>query len=233
MRIALSPIYIPFTKRPSFLTLGEYMKRKGFLIKGFLGMIGLTGTHAAQKHPHPTPKEIEGPFYPVQAQKDKDFDLTKFGDQQEAAKGTHIFIKGEVIDQDGNPVEDATVDLWQANTHGRYRHPHDTSNGKLDPYFQGWAIVQSGEKGGFNFKTVYPGAYAVGKNWTRPPHIHFKVSKRGYEELVTQMYFPEHPLNGKDHLINKKSDEEKKLMVAKLSDEKTRTYFYQIILKKV
>jgi len=209
------------------------MKRKDFLTKGLLGVIGLTGAHAAKKHPNATPTEIEGPFYPIQAQKDKDFDLTKFGDQEEAAEGIHIFIKGEVVDQEGNPIEDATVDLWQANVHGRYRHPHDTSNGKLDPNFQGWAIVQSGKNGRFNFKTVYPGGYAVGDEWTRPPHIHFKVSKRGYEELVTQMYFPEHPLNAKDHLINKKSEEERKLMVAKTVDEKTKTYHYKIILKKV
>jgi len=209
------------------------MKRKDFLTKGIVGLVGLTGAYAAQKHPVATPKEIEGPFYPILAQKDKDFDLTKFGDQKDTASGDHIFIRGEVVDQDGNLIEDATVDLWQANVHGRYRHPHDTSEGKLDPNFQGWAIVQSGKKGGFKFKTVYPGAYAVGEDWTRPPHIHFKVSKRGYEELVTQMYFPEHPLNAKDHLINRKTEDEKKLMVAKLIEEKVKTYHYQIILKKV
>ena len=54
-------------------------------------------------------------------------------------------------------------------------------------------------EGAFRFKTIKPGAYpADDKGWIRPPHIHFRVSRRGYHELVTQMYFAGEPLNEKD-----------------------------------
>ena len=46
-----------------------------------------------------------------------------------------------------------------------------------------------------------PGAYSAGPNWMRPPHIHFEVHGR-FERLITQMYFPDEPLNAADRLLN-------------------------------
>jgi len=170
------------------------MKRRKFLITGASGTLAAAsstfGASGEAAPVHPTPAEIEGPFYPRIARKDKDFDLTQIEGKKGSAKGRHIFISGQVLDTDGEPVEDASVDLWQANAAGRYRHPHDPNTAPLDENFQGWAIVPSGKDGGFRFKTVFPGTYPASRDWTRPPHIHFKVSNRGFVELITQMYFP-------------------------------------------
>ena len=166
------------------------------------------------------------------AQKDKDFDLTKIEGKQGVAKGKIIIVRGQVLDTDGKPVEDATVDLWQANAAGRYNHPHDTNKAPLDPDFQGWAIVQSGKDGVFRFKTIYPGAYPATDAWTRPPHIHFKISKKGYIEITTQMYFPGEELNDSDLLLNRKSEEERKLMIASSVKDKPEAYEYNIVLQK-
>ncbi len=177
-----------------------------------------------------TPPEIEGPFYPLTPQKDMDFDLTSVIGREGTAQGQVVFIEGQVVDQNSNPVEDATVDIWQANAAGRYRHPHDTNPAPLDPDFQGWAIVQSGKQGKFKFKTIVPGAYPVNKDWTRPPHIHFKVSKRGYSELTTQMYFPANELNSTDILLQAKSKNEQQLMIARTVSESPFTLEYIITL---
>ena len=163
----------------------------------------------------PTPTEIEGPFYPLNAQKDKDFDLTKIAGHEREALGEHIYIAGSVYDLEGQPVEEAIVDIWQANAAGKYVHPHDPNPAPVDPHFQGWAIVPSGKAGEFRFKTVLPGAYPASARWMRPPHIHFKVTKKGYVDLITQMYFPEQPLNQIDKLLQRKSREEQELMIAK------------------
>lgn len=181
----------------------------------------------------PTPSEVKGPFYPIWVQKDKNFDLTHMQGQTGKALGQVITIQGQVLDQLGNPIEDALVDLWQANAAGRYRHPRDSNPAPLDPNFQGWAIVPSGKQGQFLFKTIYPGAYPASRNWTRPPHIHFKVSKKGYREIVTQMYFPNHPLNDSDLLLQDKTQAEQKLMIATLMDEKPEKYQYSIVLEKL
>jgi protocatechuate 3,4-dioxygenase beta subunit len=103
----------------------------------------------------------------------------------------------------------------------------------LDPNFQGWAIVPSGKKGEFKFKTILPGAYPIGKRRLRPPHIHFKVSKKDYHELTTQMYFPEQDLNKKDSLLQRLSKEEQDLLIAKKIEGKIPRYEFNIYLKEV
>jgi protocatechuate 3,4-dioxygenase beta subunit len=207
--------------------------RRLFIKVGLFGGMGITLSrlaHAAGHLLNPTPQETEGPFYPVLPQKDKDFDLTHIEGKSGVAKGKVIIVVGRVLDTHGNPIEDATVDLWQANAAGRYRHPRDRNTAPLDPNFQGWAIVPSGKQGGFRFKTVFPGAYPAGVFWTRPPHIHFKVSKPGYISLTTQMYFPGQPLNESDLLLRDKSSAERKLMIAERVEGATETYRFNIIL---
>lgn len=211
-------------------TRRRLMIRAG-LISGVAAMIPALARSAGQALLHPTPAETEGPFYPVIPQKDKDFDLTRIEGKSGVARGKIIVVEGVVLDTQGKPIEDATVDLWQANAAGRYRHPRDRNSAPLDPNFQGWAIVPSGKQGGFRFKTVFPGAYPASLFWTRPPHIHFKVSKPGYIGLTTQMYFPGQALNDSDLLLRDKSPAERKLMIAERIGEEPETYRYNIILQ--
>ncbi len=197
-----------------------------------VGVVTGVSMMAASSHAmNSTPKEIKGPFYPITPQADKDFDLTQVDGQTGVAEGDVVEIMGRVLDTEGNPIPDATVDIWQANAAGRYRHPHDNNDAPLDPFFQGWAIVSSGTEGAFRFKTIIPGAYPVMPNWTRPPHIHFKVSKAGFHELITQMYFPDHPLNDVDHLLQGKSKAEQAMMVAK--EVRDQVLSYDIVLNQV
>jgi len=209
--------------------------RRVFLKTGLIGgVVGYSTLARGDYLPklNPTPPEIEGPFYPVTPQKDKDFDLTRIEGKTGTAKGQVVCIEVSVSDTKGAPIEDATVDLWQANAAGRYRHPHDPNSAPLDPNFQGWAIVPSGKGGKLKFKTIVPGSYPASDNWSRPPHIHFKVTKRGYVELITQMYFPGHPLNEKDLLLKRKGIEEQKQMIATQTSAKPETYRYSIVLQK-
>jgi len=180
-----------------------------------------------------TPSDSKGPFYPITPQKDKDFDLTKIKGQKGVAIGEIVNIRGQVLDENLKPLEDVSIDLWQANAAGRYHHPYDTSSVPLDENFQGWAIIKSGVKGGFNFKTIIPGAYAASGSWTRPPHIHFKISKTGYHDLITQMYFPDNELNKRDYLLQSKSLSEQELMIAKKIESSPNTLEYTIILRSI
>ena len=79
-----------------------------------------------------------------------------------------------------------------------------------------------------------PSAYPVLANWVRPPHIHYKISKHGYVELTTQMYFLDHPLNKIDAFIQRKTKVEQMLMMAKKSTSKNNVnvYQYKIVLEK-
>ncbi len=148
-----------------------------------------------------TPANPEGPFYPKHTQVDKDTDLTLITGHTEHAQGTVIRLTGQVLDEEGKPVEGALVDIWQANTHGRYHHEDDPNTAPRDPNFQGWGMVKTDAEGRYAFTTIKPGAYQVDKSWTRPPHIHYRISRRGYHELTTQMYFAGEALNEPDALL--------------------------------
>src|SRR6266852_4723409 len=147
-----------------------------------------------------TPGEILGPFYPVLRSVEKTADLTARPGKPGRATGQVIYAMGRVVDVHGRPVNGARVELWQANSHGRYTHPSDTNPAPLDPNFEGFAVQDTDAEGRYRFKTIKPGAYPATANWMRPPHLHFEVTGK-INRLITQMYFPGEPLNDKDLLL--------------------------------
>jgi len=93
------------------------------------------------------------------------------------------------------------VEIWQANSRGRYTHPSDHNPAPLDPNFEGFAVLTTDAEGRYRIKTIKPGAYPAGPDARmRPPHIHFDVTGKS-NRLVTQMYFAGEPLNDKDPFL--------------------------------
>ena len=147
-----------------------------------------------------TPGEILGPFYPVLRPADPGADLTTLAGRPGRAAGQLIHVMGRILNVEGQPVRNARVELWQANTHGRYNHPSDTNPAPLDPNFNGFAVQTTDTEGRYRFKTIKPGAYPATPRWMRPPHLHFEVTGR-VNRVITQMYFPGESLNDKDLLL--------------------------------
>lgn len=185
-----------------------------------------------------TPSQPKGPFYPIVEQSDKDCDLTTFRDNLtdeediQIAEGEVIFIEGCVTDPEGEPIINAKVDIWQANSAGRYAHEADSNPNPLDKNFQGWAIARTDGKGRYCFKTIRPGSYPARVDWERPPHIHFEVSVSGFTKLVTQMYFENELLNDKDPYIQNLSEDQKSALIIKKNSE-SETYIFNIKLAEV
>jgi protocatechuate 3,4-dioxygenase beta subunit len=146
-----------------------------------------------------TPAQTSGPFYPVRKPLDADADLTLIRGHERRAAGQVVHVTGRVLDAGGAPVAGARIEIWQANTHGRYTHPQDSNPAPLDPHFEGFASLTTDSTGRYRFKTIKPGAYPAG-NTVRPPHIHFDVAGRR-SRLITQMYFPGEPRNDDDFVI--------------------------------
>ena len=122
---------------------------------------------------------------------------------------------GRVLNVSGDPVRGATVDVWQANSYGRYTHPSDINPAPLDPNFDGSTVLTTDSDGRYRFTTIKPAAYPAGPDRMRPAHIHFQVSGR-QNRLVTQMYFDNDPHNEKDPFLN--SAGRKDLLITKLLD---------------
>jgi protocatechuate 3,4-dioxygenase beta subunit len=175
-------------------------RRKFISITSAVIATGIAPAIAGGKELKPTAKQAEGPFYPNHKQIDKDADMTSVDGMSGQAAGESLLIKGRVLDTNGNPVTNALVDIWQADKNGRYLHEDAPETSPLDQNFQYWAKIKTGEDGSYSVKTIKPAKYAAEEDWERPPHIHFRVAKRGMRELTTQMYFANEPLNEVDQL---------------------------------
>ncbi len=157
--------------------------------------------------PH-TLSELTGPVYGHEAVWPGDNDLTK----QHAGEpiGERIIVHGRVLDEDGRGVPDSLIEIWQANSCGRYVHRNDQHPAPLDPNFTGAGRVKTDPTGYYKFTTVKPGAYPWRNhhNAWRPAHIHFSVFGYSFlSRLVTQMYFPNDPLFPFDPIFNAIPDE--------------------------
>ncbi len=172
------------------------MSRRGML--GFSGaaLFGTAG-HSLAAELRRTPAQVLGPFYPIEKPLDQDADLTLINGHKQRAAGQAVHVMGRVVNVKGEPIAGARLEIWQANTHGRYTHPSDENTAPLDPNFEGFASLETDAEGRYRFKTIKPGAYPNGPGLTRAPHIHFDVKGR-VNRLVTQMYFPGESLNEGD-----------------------------------
>lgn len=114
-----------------------------------------------------------------------------------APVGERIVVSGRIVDEDGRPVRNSLVELWQCNAAGRYRHPGDQHDAPLDPHFAGFGKTLTDADGNYTFVTIKPGAYPWGNhaNAWRPAHLHFSLFGNVHaQRLITQMYFPGDPL---------------------------------------
>jgi protocatechuate 3,4-dioxygenase beta subunit len=136
-----------------------------------------------------------GPLFGDAAVRPEDSDLTGQGSGEPI--GERMIVVGRVIDSNGRPVRHQLVEIWQANSAGRYAHPVDQHPAPLDANFTGAGRCLTDADGGYRFVTIRPGEYPWGNhaNAWRPAHIHFSVFGTAFaSRLVTQMYFPGDPL---------------------------------------
>jgi protocatechuate 3,4-dioxygenase beta subunit len=132
-----------------------------------LGLVGIFGVVAlsvlASSSPaamtcRATAPDALGPFYEP-------------GAPVRSKVGTGYVLTGRVLaTRTCRAVPRARIELWLANAAGEYDDAHR-------------ATVIAGRRGGYRFESNKPPSYM-----SRPPHIHVRVSARGYRTLVTQHY---------------------------------------------
>jgi len=156
-----------------------------------------------------TPAQVEGPFYPVNYHVNEGSKLT-----QGKAEGEFIIVAGTVKDQSGQALENVLVEIWQADNHGRYDHPGDSSHPNAkDPHFNYFGKTVTNHEGKYLFETIKPAPYNDDGDW-RTPHIHFKIyRKRNICALTTQLYFVGEALNEQDNHIGTLPKEQQKQLL--------------------
>jgi protocatechuate 3,4-dioxygenase beta subunit len=171
--------------------------------------------------PH-TLSEITGPLFGKESVDVKASDLTKQDSGQPL--GERIVVSGRVIDEDGRPVRDTLIEIWQANAAGRYLHKRDQHNAPLDPNFTGCGHTLTDSEGRYRFVTIRPGEYPWGNhhNAWRPAHIHFSLFGPAFAtRLITQMFFPGDPLIPFDPIFNCTVDEKARNRLISVFDWET------------
>src|SRR5690625_2985288 len=123
--------------------------------------------------------------------------------------GERIRVTGRVLDGEGRPVRNQLVEIWQANSAGRYIHKRDQHPAPIDPNFTGVGRTLTGDDGSYSFTTIKPGPYPWKNhhNAWRPAHIHFSLFGSEFtQRMITQMYFPGDPLFALDPIYQSITD---------------------------
>ena len=139
-----------------------------------------------------------GPFFQIGLEDLYQTDLTVPG-----LTATVITISGKILDADLLPVPDALVEIWQANSFGKYAHPDDDQDKPLDPGFTGFGRCPTNSEGAFQFRTVKPGSVPSSTETPQAPHINVSIFMRGLlNRLVTRIYFSGDERNGADEVLS-------------------------------
>lgn len=141
---------------------------------------------------------VEGPFYPDKLPLDTDNDLLLVNDSINPGVGEVTYLSGRVMGKSGKPIRNAFVEIWQCDAGGAYLHSGSSNKTKTDSNFQGYGRYLTDSQGRYFFRTIKPVPYPG-----RTPHIHFGVSKNGQRVLTTQMLVKGHPMNEKDFLFKR------------------------------
>lgn len=151
-----------------------------------------------------TPRLTEGPFYPDKLPLDQDNDLIVINDSITPAIGEITHLTGRILSAAGEPIKDATVEIWQCDANAVYLHTADSKPkaAQQDKHFQGYGKFETASDGGYRFRTIKPVPYPG-----RPaPHIHFKVTKGGKELVTSQLLIRGFPGNARDGVFSAVKD---------------------------
>jgi protocatechuate 3,4-dioxygenase alpha subunit len=146
--------------------------------------------------------------------------------------GERVTLEGRIVDGDGNAVNDAVVEIWQANAHGRYAHPEDGQNKPLEPGFRGFGRVMTDENGRFKVKTIKPGRVPAPNGGLQAPHLNVTIFMRGIlKHLITRMYFPGDAANAEDPVLASVPAARRETLIAKPIAGADDTLAWNIVLQ--
>lgn len=178
-----------------------HSSRRQFVRNFALGAAGLWMPGAFAEALMQTPKQGEGPFYPVDLPLDTDNDLIIINDLAKPSLGEITHLSGRILGPTGEPIRNALVEIWQVDHNGVYLHKGSGGGERRDSNFQGFGRFLTGTSGEYYFRTIKPVSYPG-----RAPHIHFAVKMKGREKWTTQLYVKGEPQNEKDGLIQRVGD---------------------------
>ncbi|HEY2970671.1 MAG TPA: protocatechuate 3,4-dioxygenase subunit alpha [Casimicrobiaceae bacterium] len=146
--------------------------------------------------------------------------------------GERIALSGRVTDGDGKPVNDAVIEIWQANALGKYAHPEDAQDKPVEAGFRGFGRCLSDAKGAYRFTTIKPGRVPGPGGAPQAPHIVVTVFMRGLlKHLITRVYFPDETANAEDPVLKLVPADRRATLIAKRSATDKNALEWNVILQ--
>ncbi len=151
-----------------------------------------------------------------------------------AAFGELLNVQGTITDSFGLPISGAIVEIWQTNSAGKYQTLLDQNSDLVDKNFNMSGRTLTDNLGNYYFFTIMPGFYL-----NRAPHINMNIYHPKFGKLETEMYFEDHPKNNIDYQYLSYSEEDRKLITAKVrltdifNSKSTKIATLDIVMKGV
>jgi protocatechuate 3,4-dioxygenase alpha subunit len=145
------------------------------------------------------------------------------------ATGTRIRIEGRITDGDGIGINDAMIEIWQADAQGRYAAQRDT-RARPNTQFKGFGRSATDKNGEFSFDTVKPGSVLGPEGKPQAPHIVVCIYSRGMlRQLYTRLYFSDESSNSSDPILALVPGDRRDTLIAhKQSHEGHNVYRFDI-----
>jgi protocatechuate 3,4-dioxygenase alpha subunit len=141
------------------------------------------------------------------------------------ATGEKIRIEGRVTDGDGLPINDAMIEIWQADSQGRYASPRDT-RARPNTQFKGFGRSATDKDGAYSFDTVKPGAVPGPNGKTQAPHIVVCIYSRGMlRQVYTRLYFSDEAANDADPILALVPQDRRGTLIAHKESSKGQTLY--------
>lgn len=146
--------------------------------------------------------------------------------------GERVEISGRILDGDSKHVPDGIVEIWQANSQGKYSHPDDPQKQTAESAFIGYGRVPTDAAGTFRFTTIKPGRVPGPDGKLQAPHLAVSVFTRGLlRRLITRIYFPDEPSNAEDFALGLVEASRRETLIAKKMDGRADALEWNVILQ--
>lgn len=146
----------------------------------------------------PTPSQTVGPYFQIGMSGAREIPRIV----APGLRGERIKLICAIFDRDGAALDDAMIEIWQADADGKYNHPADRQQKPVDPAFLGFGRVCSNSDGICVFETIKPGRVPGRGAALQAPHLEVSVLARGVlKRLATRIYFAGDPANDEDPVL--------------------------------
>jgi len=175
----------------------------------------------------PSPSQTVGPFFSLGLAMESPGGCLA----SPCGKSERLKLICTIFDGDAVPVNDAMIEVWQANDEGKYNHPEDAQQKSTDPRFKGFGRLHSDENGVCIFETIKPGRVPGWDDTFQAPHLNLSVFARGIlKRLATRVYFADDPANAEDPVLALVPEGRRDTLMAHADPQESAVWRFEIHL---